>query len=69
METNDSTQIKLANTKKGFISIQSLKEPYGKDTETVASISISLNGSDIQWKVHIPMDNLDEVISSLQNLK
>ena len=62
-------KIPLANTKNGFISITSVEEPYGKDTDTVASIAISLNGEDIEWKVHIPMENLDAVIASLQNLK
>ena len=65
----DQTKIPLANTKKGFISITKIEEPYGKDTDTVASIAISLNGADIEWKVHIPLDNLDDVIASLQKLK
>lgn len=62
-------KIPLANTKNGFISITSIKEPYGKGTDTVASIAVSLNGEDIEWKVHIPLENLDAVIESLQNLK
>jgi hypothetical protein len=66
---SEATKIPLANTKKGFISITTIDEPYGAGTESVASIAISLNGTDIEWKVHIPMTNLDEVISSLQNLK
>jgi len=61
--------IDLANTKNGNITISTIDEPYGKGSSKVASIAISLNGKDIEWKVHIPMDNLDEVISSLQNLK
>ena len=67
--SNNTKQIKLANTKKGYISISTIDEPYGKDSPKVASIAISLNGNDIEWKVHIPMDNLSEVISSLQELK
>jgi hypothetical protein len=65
----DTQKIPLANTKKGFISITTIDEPYGTGTETVASIAISLNGEDIEWKVHIPMANLNDVISSLQKLK
>jgi hypothetical protein len=65
----DTQKIPLANTKKGFISVTTIDEPYGAGTETVASIAISLNGEDIEWKVHIPMANLDDVITSLQNLK
>lgn len=66
---NETKIIPLANSKKGFISITTIEEPYGKDTDTVASIAISLNGSDIEWKVHIPLTNLDEVIASLQSIK
>ena len=66
---NETKIIPLANSKKGFISVTTISEPYGKDTETVASIAISLNGADIEWKVHIPMANLDEVIASLQAIK
>ena len=40
----------LSGTKKGRISISNVTEPYGKDTEDIVSIGISLNGQDIQWK-------------------
>jgi hypothetical protein len=66
---NETKIIPLANSKKGFISVTTIDEPYGKNTDTVASIAISLNGSDIEWKVHIPLANLDEVITSLQSIK
>ena len=66
---SDTKKIALANSKNGFISIATIDEPYGKDSEPVASIAISLNGEDIQWKVHIPLDNLDEVINQLKELK
>lgn len=58
--------LQLAGTKKGKISISNVTEPYGKDTSDIVSIGISLNGQDIQWKAHIPYENLDEVISILQ---
>ncbi len=67
--SNETKIIPLANSKKGFISITTITEPYGKGTDTVASIAISLNGADIEWKVHIPMANLDEVITSLQAIQ
>lgn len=66
---NETKVIPLANSKKGFISITTINEPYGTGTETVASIAISLNGADIEWKVHIPLTNLDEVIGSLQAIQ
>ena len=56
----------LAGTKKGKISISNVTEPYGKDTADIVSIGISLNGQDIQWKSHIPYENLDDVIAILQ---
>ncbi len=56
----------LAGTKKGKISISNVTEPYGKDTPDIVSIGISLNGQDIQWKAHIPYENLDDVIEILQ---
>ena len=63
--------IPLASTKKGTISISKIDEPYGKESPTVASIGISLTGKadTPDWKVHIPMDNLDDVIEALQALK
>ncbi|EDZ62632.1 hypothetical protein SMGD1_2627 [Sulfurimonas gotlandica GD1] len=66
-----STTIALSGTKKGVISIAKLEEPYGKDSGTVASIGISLSGNtdSPEWKVHLPLDNLDEVIAALQALK
>ena len=56
----------LAGTKKGKILVSNVTEPYGKDTSDIVSIGISLNGEDIQWKSHIPYENLDEVIAILQ---
>jgi predicted RNA-binding protein with RPS1 domain len=56
----------LSGTKKGKISISNVTEPYGKDTEDIVSIGISLNGQDIQWKSHLPYENLEDVIAILQ---
>ena len=56
----------LSGTKKGKISISNVTEPYGKDTPDMVSIGISLNGQDVQWKAHIPYENLEDVISVLQ---
>jgi len=63
--------IALNGTKKGVISVAKIEEPYGKDSATVASIGISLAGDseNPEWKVHLPMDNLDEVIEALKALK
>lgn len=56
----------LAGTKKGKITISNVTEPYGKDTDDIVSIGVSLNGIDVQWKAHIPYGNLEEVIAILQ---
>jgi hypothetical protein len=65
------TAIPLHGTNNGVISVTKIEEPYGKDSNTVASIGISLNGKsdDPEWKVHIPLENLDAVIDALQKLK
>ncbi len=66
-----SQTIALDGTKKGVITVTKIVEPYGKDSGTVASIGISLsgNGESPEWKVHIPVNNLDEVIAALQGLQ
>lgn len=66
-----SKTIELSGTKKGVISIMKIEKPYGEKSGTVASIGISLagNADEPEWKVHIPMENLDEVIEALAALK
>ena len=59
----------MAGTKKGKIFISNITEPYGKGTDDVVSIGISLNGENVEWKSHIPYANLDEVIEVLQKAK
>ena len=66
-----SKVIPLSGTKNGVISVTKIDEPYGSGSGTVASIGISLSGEaeNPEWKVHIPLDNLDEVIKALSELK
>ncbi|PID47059.1 MAG: hypothetical protein CR967_05770 [Proteobacteria bacterium] len=61
----------LADTKKGIISVSHLEEPYGAKSAPVVSIGISLKGNENEpdWKAHIPYENLDELIASLQEAK
>ena len=63
--------IALSGTKNGVISVTKIEKPYGENSATVASVGISLagNADAPEWKVHIPMDNLDEVIQALTALK
>ncbi len=67
---NQST-LTLDGTKNGIISIAQIEEPYGAGSGTVASIGISLSGNteNPEWKVHIPMKNLSDVIAALQSMK
>jgi len=66
-----SRTIALSGTKNGVISVTKIDKAYGEDSASVASIGISLagNAEEPEWKVHIPLDNLDEVIEALQELK
>ena len=68
--SNQAT-LTLDGTKNGTISIGKIDEPYGEGSNAVASIGISLSGDkdNPEWKVHIPMKNLDDVISALQAIK
>lgn len=64
-------EIHLHGTTDGSISIGIITEPYGDETQSVASIGISLqsNASECDWKVHIPKENIDAVISALHEAK
>jgi len=66
-----SKTIPLHGTKNGVISVTKIEEPYGEGSNTVASIGISLSGDSQKpdWKAHIPLENLDEVIKALEKLK
>lgn len=66
-----SKTIQLSGTKKGVISVTKIDEPYGPGSVSVASIGISLVGNtdEPEWKVHIPLENIDEVIEALKELK
>jgi len=66
-----SKTIALSGTQNGVISVTKLDNPYGENSGTVASIGVSLSGeaNNPEWKVHIPLENLDEVIKALQALK
>jgi len=64
-------EIELSSTKDGKISISVVDQPYGADSESVASIGISLkkDSSEPEWKVHIPKENIDAVIAALEMAK
>lgn len=64
-------EIPLEGTKKGVITISKVDEPYGTGSDSVASIGISLAGDskNPEWKVHLPMGNIDAVVEALNNIK
>ncbi|WP_234697089.1 hypothetical protein [Nitrosophilus alvini] len=61
----------LYGTKDGVVTVTHLTEPYGKNSEPVVSIGISLNGNleEPEWKVHIPYENIDDLIDALNIAK
>ncbi|RRS30286.1 MAG: hypothetical protein P794_07485 [Epsilonproteobacteria bacterium (ex Lamellibrachia satsuma)] len=64
-------EITLSSAKDGKITVATVEEPYGKNSESIASIGISLQGGtgEPDWKVHIPKANIDAVIAALQEAK
>ena len=67
--TTELASIALHGTKKGVIKVSDITEPYGAGTNDVVSIGIALNGKDVEWKSHIPYDNVDAVVQALQEAK
>jgi len=65
------SKISLFGTENGKIEIGELSEPYGSGSKSVVSVAIALSekSGEPDWKVHIPFENLDEVIEALQNMK
>ena len=64
-------EIQLGTAKDGIITISVIEEPYGPDSEKVASIGVTLKkeNKEPDWKVHIPRENIEEVIAALHFAK
>jgi len=60
--------INLHGTKNGGISIEKIEKPYGEKSTPVISIGIFLNQKSEKpdYKSHIPIENIKEVISELE---
>lgn len=69
MATTELSRIELSGTKKGAIILANVSEPYGSGTPDVVSIGIALNGEDVEWKTHIPYDNIDALVEALKSAK
>lgn len=61
----------LAGQDKGVVSIAKITEPYGEGSDPVVSIGITLDGKqeNPDFKAHIPLANLDELIQALQKIQ
>jgi len=70
-EVTNIAQMSLSGTKNAKITVTTLSEPYGENSEAVASIGISLQegATEPDWKVHIPKANIDAVIEALKKAK
>ncbi len=64
-------EIPLASTDDGAITVATVKEPYGENSSPIVSLGIWLSktSEEPDWKVHIPAENLDQVIEALQEAK
>jgi len=64
-------KIDLDGTEDGQITIATVSEPYGTNSQSIVSIGISLQSTSKEpdWKVHIPKANIDNVIAALQEAK
>ncbi len=68
-KTIDIKTLSLAHSKEGKISICHIEKPYGEHSNPVVSIVVSMEGKKEDWKVHIPYENLDELIKALHDAR
>jgi hypothetical protein len=61
----------LGSTTYGKMEVAIIKEPYGEGTQSVVSIGVFLDkeNQNPDWKVHIPKENIDQVINALTKAK
>lgn len=60
--------INLHGTKNGGISIEKIEKPYGEKSTPIVSIGIFMNQKSEKpdYKSHIPIENLEELIEELK---
>ncbi len=61
--------ISLASLEGGKITLSRVERLYGENSEAVVSIGVALKGDEPDWKVHIPYQNIDELIEALKVAK
>ncbi|SFZ97541.1 hypothetical protein MNB_SV-5-505 [hydrothermal vent metagenome] len=68
---NKISEMPLSGTNDGKIVVNTIAEPYGPKSNSVASIGIFLQAGakEPDWKVHIPKEDIDDVILALQEAK
>ncbi len=61
----------LSGTKEGNIEVAVLNNPYGEGSDPVVSIGIflSADSQEPDWKVHLPKENIDDVVAALKEAK
>jgi len=68
-ETTLLSTINLASLEGGKITLTDMKHPYGANSHDVVSIGVSLKGDEPTWQVHIPYENIDELVEALKAAK
>jgi hypothetical protein len=60
--------IKLAHAKDSTISVAHIEKPYGEYSSPVVSVAVFVS-KEHEYKVHIPYENLDELIAALNKAR
>lgn len=70
-KSREIDEMRLSGTKNGKISVAVIDKPYGENSDSVVSIAIALQGDtdEPDWKVHLPKENIDSIISALTKAK
>jgi hypothetical protein len=64
------SEFDLSSTDLGKIVVSELLNPYGDGTEPVVSIAVDLqDNKEIDYKVHVPFEDIDNLIEALQKAK
>jgi len=70
-EIKEIKSIHFSGTERGKLEIAVIYEPYGEGSDPVASIGVFLDSRNTEpdWKVHIPGQNIDDVMEALEEAK
>jgi hypothetical protein len=63
-------EFNLSTTESGKIVVSDLSNPYGEGSESVVSVAVDLeNNKEMDYKIHVPYKDIDNLISALQKAK